>query len=198
MKFKYFLRGLGFGIVFASVIFLTAYRNQSVQEISDEVIIERAKELGMVEQEDKVGDLLEDKNSTETVSSESDSLSSDNSETNISEQDTGETEEIETSTEDNGTEENTTEDTITEDVSNSEDVTTENDTINTVTITVERGSTSYPVCQKLQEAGMIEDAGEFDTYLVENGYANRIRVGEHVLTPGMDYHAIAEAISDPA
>ncbi|MGN0155223.1 MAG: hypothetical protein ACI4A3_12300, partial [Lachnospiraceae bacterium] len=67
----------------------------------------------------------------------------------------------------------------------------------TVTITVERGSSSYPVCQKLQELGMIEDASEFDNYLIENGYAYRIRVGTHTLKMGMDFHAIAEAISDP-
>jgi cell division protein YceG involved in septum cleavage len=73
----------------------------------------------------------------------------------------------------------------------------ESTTEKTITITVERGSSSYPVCQKLQEAGMIEDAAEFDTYLVENGYADRISVGEHTLKMGMDFHDIAEAISDP-
>ena len=45
---------------------------------------------------------------------------------------------------------------------------------------------------------MIEDASEFDAYLIQNGYASRIRVGEHTLKRGMSYHDIAEAISDPA
>ena len=79
------------------------------------------------------------------------------------------------------------------------EATTENTTETTekVSITIERGATSYTVCQKLQELGIVKDAAEYDNYLIENGYASRIRVGTHELTKGMDYHAIAEAISDP-
>ena len=51
--------------------------------------------------------------------------------------------------------------------------------------------------EKLQELGIVKDAAEYDNYLIEKGYASRIRVGTHELTKGMDYHAIAEAISDP-
>jgi hypothetical protein len=197
MKFKYFLRGLGFGIVFASIICLTAYQNHTSETLTDEAIIQRAKELGMVEKEDTVATLLENQNNTEkdTDNSVSDT-SEDTSEEKMTETNT--TEEKETtaaettevsqksSTEENGTSES---------AAAKED--SESTTEKTVTITIERGSSSYPVCQKLQEAGMIEDASEFDTYLVENGYADRIRVGEHTLKLGMDYHDIAEAISDP-
>ncbi|MCM1496984.1 MAG: hypothetical protein NC124_00795, partial [Clostridium sp.] len=66
-----------------------------------------------------------------------------------------------------------------------------------VEITVTAGTTSYDVCQKLQELGLVDDAARFDDYLIENGYANRIRVGTHKLIKGMDSKAIAEAISDP-
>jgi cytoskeletal protein RodZ len=197
MKFKYFLRGLGFGIVFASVVCLTAYQNHSSEALSDEAVIQRAKELGMVEKEDTVATLLENQNNTEK--------NTDNSVSDTS-QDTSE----EKTTETNTTEEMETTDTETTEVSRkastkengtSESAVAEEDskstTEKTVTITIERGSSSYPVCQKLQEAGMIEDASEFDTYLVENGYADRIRVGEHTLKLGMDFHDIAEAISDP-
>ena len=59
MKFKYFLRGLGLGIIFASIVCLTAYQGNSPKDMSDAEIKRRAKELGMVEQEDKIGDLLE-------------------------------------------------------------------------------------------------------------------------------------------
>ena len=58
MKFKYFLRGLGVGIIFASIVCLTAYQGNAKKEITDEEIIRRAKELGMIEKEDKIGDLL--------------------------------------------------------------------------------------------------------------------------------------------
>jgi hypothetical protein len=197
MKFKYFLRGLGFGIVFASIICLTAYQNHTSETLTDEAIIQRAKELGMVEKEDTVATLLENQNNTEkdTDNSVSDT-SEDTSEEKMTETNTTEEKEtteaettevsLKSSTEENGTSES---------AAAKED--SESTTEKTVTITIERGSSSYPVCQKLQEAGMIEDASEFDTYLVENGYADRIRVGEHTLKVGMDFHDIAEAISDP-
>ncbi|MGN0155222.1 MAG: hypothetical protein ACI4A3_12295, partial [Lachnospiraceae bacterium] len=68
MKFKYFLRGVGVGIIFASIIFLTVYQENTSKELSDAQIIERAKELGMVEEKNPIGDLLstEDENSETT------------------------------------------------------------------------------------------------------------------------------------
>ena len=50
MRFKYFLRGLGVGIVFASLIFFMVYKENATPKMSDKQIIERAKELGMVEE----------------------------------------------------------------------------------------------------------------------------------------------------
>ena len=174
MKFKYFLRGLGAGIVFASLIFFMVYKENGTAKMSDKQIIERAKELGMVEEKSAIEDILhtsatsEDPKNKETASTTE-----------------------KTTKEEKRTTEATTEQT-TEAATESTTETKEK-----VSITVERGATSYTVCQKLQELGIIEDAAEYDNYLIENGYASRIRVGTHELTKGMDYHAIAEAISDP-
>ena len=66
-----------------------------------------------------------------------------------------------------------------------------------VTITIKGGMSSYPVCQMLQEIGVIKDAMDFDNYLIKNGYASRISVGTHTLKIGMSYEEIAIAISDP-
>ena len=165
MRFKYFLRGLGVGIVFASLIFFMVYKENATPKMSDKQIIERAKELGMVEEGSSIEDILHTSATSEAPE-------------NI---DTAST--TEKATEEKQTTEATTENTT--------------ETTEKVSITVERGATSYTVCQKLQELGIIEDAAEYDNYLIENGYASRIRVGTHELTKGMDYHAIAEAISDP-
>lgn len=205
MKFKYFLRGLGIGIIFASVIFLTAYQGNASKELTDAEIIEKAKELGMVEKEDHLKNLL----SSEEEISQDVSVSEETQEKG-SEEDTG-TENLEKQGSEDGTGENTTEQSTEKDTSeadteaekNTENNTTKSNTSKqdadkeSVTITIERGASSYPICQKLQELGMIEDAAEFDTYLVEKGYASRIRVGTHTLKKGMSFHDIAEAISDP-
>lgn len=207
MKFKYFLRGLGMGIVFASIVFLSVYRNHNALVISDDEIIRRAQELGMVEKEDPLKDLLgTTRDVTEAPSS---------GEQEEKDQTAGEKEKQTTekqTTEKQTTEKQSTEKQTTEKEQSTEkrETTTERDQAagNTeqttekegtaYTITIKRGDTSYPICVQLQEMGMIDDAEKFDTYLVENGYANRLRVGEHALKKGMDYRAIAEAISDPA
>lgn len=175
MKFRYFLRGVGIGIVFATIIFSVAYRQSGNSKMTDQQVIERAKELGMVEPSTSIKDLLDHNSSKTETETSSDP----------------ETETSQVKEEDASTEATT--EPVTE-------VTTEENTeqpVETVEITVARGSASDTVCQQLKDAGMIEDASEFDKYLIDNGYASRIRVGTHTLTKGMDFHAIAEAISDP-
>lgn len=212
MKFKYFLRGLGFGIVFSAIICLTAYQGNAKKGMTDEEIIRRAKELGMVEQEDQVGKLLGIDQQNEKSEDESSKTEPQNeTEAGKSKQDSetksGETKEKNSedasSTENETKEKNQTskqKEKKTESSTEKKDKTTEKksgEKEKTVKITIKRGDSSFPVCEKLQELGIIENAAEFDTYLVENGYASRIRVGEHSLKKGMSYHDIAEAISDP-
>lgn len=181
MKFRYFLRGVGVGIVFASILFLTAYRdNLSSYKLTDDEIIKRAKSLGMVEADSKIGSLLNEHDNTSEASDDTKS-------------------EQETSVEPDTRKEATEITETTQPTEEQEGPATEQqgEQSDSVKITIERGSSSYPVCQKLQELGLIENAEEFDTYLVENGYADRMKVGTHKLTKGMDFKAIAEAISDP-
>ncbi len=174
MKFRYFLRGVGVGIVFAAIIFCVAYRQNGNIKLTDQQIMERAKELGMVEPSTSIKDLLDDRSTAEETAAG-------NTEKNtVSE----ETEELTTTESTEATTEATTE------------ISTEQEK-ETIEITIARGSASDTVCQQLKDAGMIEDSSEFDKYLIDNGYASRIRVGTHTLTKGMDFHAIAEAISDP-
>ncbi len=170
MKFKYFLRGLGVGIVFASIIFFVAYRQMGTTKMTDQQVMERAKELGMVEPDTSIKDLLESNTDIEN-----------HMDKNVSD-----------------TEASSEEATVSTAEATTEAVTTENMTVaESVSVTVEKGTNSYAVAQQLQELGMVADAAEFDDYLIENGYASRIRVGTHALTKGMDFHTIAEAISDP-
>ncbi len=213
MKFKYFLRGLGVGIIFASIISITAFQASDMNKISDKEVIERAKELGMVEKQESVQDTLKkepategtkEKVTTQTVANQ-DTTTKDESQTkkkttkdNTSEQKTTE----EKTTKEKTTEQVTTQATTQE--STTQKSTTEKSTTQekkpekkTVQITIRGGMSSYPVCQMLQELGMVKDAAEFDDYLVKNGYANRISVGTHTLTIGMSFEEIAIAISDP-
>lgn len=170
MKLKYFLRGLGSGIIFAAVIFLTAYYSSN-HEMTDKEIIEKAKTLGMVEAEDPIKDLI-------------------TSEKKMTEKNKKDKTEKEKEASTKTTEKVTTEKITTEKVT--EEKTTEEEQIS---ITVNSGDTSYTVCQRLEAAGVINDAAEFDTYLVENGYADRIRIDTYSVKKGMSFHDIAEIIT---
>ena len=48
MRLKYYLRGLGIGIIFAVIIMMIGFHDNK-QSMSDTEIIEKAKTLGMVE-----------------------------------------------------------------------------------------------------------------------------------------------------
>ncbi len=215
MKFKYFLRGLGTGIIFTSIICLMAFQNGDSRNLSDKEIIERAKELGLVKKKETVKDVFASEKSSEEQTEKKMTKEKTTEEKTTEEKTTEEktTEEITTeekTAEEKTTEEKTTEEKTTEEKTSekktTEEKTTEKNTTEqsttevknkTVNITIKGGSTSFPVCQKLQELGVIKDATDFDNYLIKNGYANRIRVGTHTLTIGMSYEEIAIAISDP-
>lgn len=173
MKLKYFLRGVGVGIIFSSIVFLVAYQGAAADKMTEEEIIKEAEKLGMVTEEDPLGDLL---------TTQSDKKKTENENTT--------SEEEEGTSEEDSTDESQAEQTT--------EITTENETAKEVTITIKKGTTSYTVCQNLQKMGLIEDADEFDKYLIKNGYAKRIRVGEHTLKIGMEYQDIAEAIASPS
>ncbi|MBR1597437.1 MAG: hypothetical protein IJ661_00830 [Lachnospiraceae bacterium] len=212
MKFKYYLRGIGIGIIFASIIFLVAYNDSKPSGLSDNEIIERAKELGMVEANDPINKLIDNKSTENTSAEKSDNItestmtsenttekkndteaSTENSTENTSEVNSANIKTDAGTNTENETIEKTTEAASTEDNNSSKFA----DDNKTYELSITRGMSSYPVSQELEKLGLIDDAAKFDDYLIENGYANRISVGTHKLTKGMDYHTIAELISDP-
>ena len=68
MKRKYFVRGLGVGILFGALIMFAAYMTSGKNRMSDEDVIKRAQELGMVKQSEYV--LESDVTSQETTTEE--------------------------------------------------------------------------------------------------------------------------------
>lgn len=184
MKFQYFLRGVGIGIIFASIIFMVAYDGTANNTMSNKEIISKAKELGMVMKDDNLKTLIEEASENNTISQ---------TENDTEDRSTRKTTEEKT-TEKKSTQEKTTEKKTTEKKTTEEKTTEENK--KDYQLTVSPGSSSYPVCQKLEEMGLIDSAQKFDDYLIEHGYANRISVGTHSLKKGMTYEEIAVAISD--
>jgi hypothetical protein len=68
VRLKYYLRGLGLGIIFAVIIMMIGFHDNK-QSMSDTEIIEKAKTLGMVEAKNISGTVADEYNSEKTDSS---------------------------------------------------------------------------------------------------------------------------------
>ncbi len=200
MKIKYFMRGLGIGILFTAIVFFLADRftGQSGQ-MTDQAIIERAKQLGMVEKE-IISEQKSEEVANNNVSEETEDIPVSNDRTEAEQTQTTEVLTTEEPPAEN-TEETATEETAAEnsgsDEEESNDTDEETDPADeeTITFTVRSGASSDSISRKLKQAGMIEDANEFDNYLISNGYSGRIRVGTYELKKGMTFEEIARIIS---
>ena len=64
-----------------------------------------------------------------------------------------------------------------------------------VTILIVRGDSSYTVSRRLEEAGLIESARDYDTYLVNNGYSKTIRTGTYQIPVNATWEEIAKIIA---
>ncbi|MBE5945969.1 MAG: endolytic transglycosylase MltG [Lachnospiraceae bacterium] len=179
MKLKYFLRGLGAGTVFATLIMLVAYMLSGGYKLTDEEIIKKAEKLGMV---------MEEKEPLPTTSEESND----------------ETEKLPETTE-TITEDMSSENEITEGASTESEVTTQEEeepettsapdgSYVEATIEVVSGMSSYEIAQLLQEVGIIDDAADFDAYLNQNGYSTQLKINTYTFNSDMTYEDIAEAL----
>lgn len=191
MKIRFYLRGLGLGILVTSIFFLICSR--SPQTMSDEMIKARAKELGMTEsvvlaelatqEEVQVLETEETEETEETVE-ETVTETVDESEEEIVSK---ETDEVDVTI---------SEETTVEEVSEEETVTVESTFANTepVSVMVNRGEGSDTVSKRLQDAGLVADAYEYDRYLMANGYDKRIGAGEHIIPVGATWEEIAKIL----
>lgn len=65
----------------------------------------------------------------------------------------------------------------------------------TVTITIYSGQSSVAVSKMLEEAGLVESASAYDKYLCDNGYDKRLKTGAHVIPIGASEEEIARIIT---
>ncbi|MFC5603555.1 hypothetical protein [Sporosarcina koreensis] len=68
--------------------------------------------------------------------------------------------------------------------------------ITKIILTIEAGSTSSTVADKLEHAGIINSAKELEQYLIDNGLAGRIQIGVHEVDTTMDLGTIARIITN--
>lgn len=187
MERKYYLRGLGIGIVVTAIIMGIATSGK--RGMTDEEIIARAKELGMVE-----NTVLSEKTEEEAETEAAVDIA--NAEDATEKSAIEETKKPETSEEQK---ENTTEETKKPETSTERQTTADKkeDITSAVvkTITVNSGDGSYTVAKKLAEAGVVTSAENFDTYLCQNGYDKKLRTGNFSIPADASDEQIARIVT---
>ena len=204
MRLKYYLRGLGLGIIFAVFIMMVGYRNHG-SSMSDSQIIEKAKALGMVETEDSSGMKTDNKTDNKTDGKTDKKI--DSSEPDTSTADTSTAEDTQTGT-DNTDADNTTDtaaadttvpadaaatDTTASDAAGTDAAQPQQNT--TFTITVAGGDTCRMIAERLQTAGIIDDAEKFRVYMGQKGVDQFIADGSHEIPYGASYDDIINILT---
>lgn len=197
MKLKYYLRGLGIGILITTVILSLAGIGR--KNMTDEEVVKRAKELGMVEST-LLSDLPDQTKAEEVRPTEPEtSLQPEASEPEAGpEPETSEPEtlEPEVSSEPEGSA-STPETPVApkETPVSPEDGNPDTPAGETVTLVIGRGESSTTVSKNLQKAGIVEDAAAFDRFLCNNGYDKKIITGTYEIPYGASEEEIAKIIT---
>lgn len=185
MRLKYYLRGLGLGIIFAVIIMMIGFHDNK-QSMSDTEIIEKAKTLGMVEAKNISGTVADEYNSEKTDSSAANSdASSQKAET---EQDS-QMQDSQTAQED--TQQEDTQQEAAQPAADAKQETVEpQDAVTTYTISVTSQDTCRTIAEKLKALNLVDDAEQFRIYMGQKGADHFIADGEHVIPQGASYDDI--------
>ena len=60
-----------------------------------------------------------------------------------------------------------------------------------IKIEISSGDSSVVVSKKLEQAGLVSSAVEYDQYLCANGYDKKLSVGVHLIPQNAEYESIA-------
>lgn len=187
MKLKYYLRGLGIGILVTTIIFIIGMKVNQDELMSDKEIMARAKELGMVmgENETKTLDELEKKEETEQ---EEKSKEETKEEQKDQKQDEDVKADKQQEKEDSSTEPKT-------EKQSDESKKNQTEVVKQVEINIFPGEYSRTISQKLLDAGVIADQAEFNKFITENDYDNLIQPGTFNIPEGSSYEEIAKILT---
>lgn len=188
MKKKYFVRGLGIGIIFGALIMLAAYLTSGKGSLSDEEVMKRAQELGMVKKSEYVLDseVTSEETTTEAVTTEAPVTTEKATEAATTEA---------PGTTEKATEAATTEAATTEKATTEAATTEQTDAKTKATITVSGGMSSETISSLLENAGLVDSASKFNSFLVQNGYDKKLETGSFDISGGMTYEEIARILT---
>ena len=183
MKFKYYLRGCGLGILFAAIVLMIAFHTQN-KTMDDTAVMERASELGMIMPETQNTDTEADTQQGEPVSKTEPELTTEPSATSTQITDDGNTipadkqKNIKKNTDKKESDKKTDADKAEE----SEDI----------TVKIKSGEVCRQLAEELEDLGLVEDAESFRKYMQQCGYDDNISVPTFHQKRGMKQEEIAK------
>ncbi|MCR5734873.1 MAG: hypothetical protein K6G22_09740 [Lachnospiraceae bacterium] len=251
MKLRFYLRGLGIGIVVTALL-MGFTLGTSKAGISDEEVKKRAEELGMVEEsrllikengtddtdvtatedagqtkpeKEEVKNTADSEKTDEEISDKTSEASDETDETDVTDE-TGSSDQDKPELKDNsnmeltvsGTvsgQDETDKDSADNEVSTSdaekkdqadEEVKDEPEASDNekadvkpsegnVSVTVSGGDDSYDVCKKLQNLGLIDNASDFDRYLMSRKLDSKLATGTFTIPKPSDYEEITAILT---
>lgn len=224
MKLRYYLRGLGIGIVITALL-MGLTKGSAKETLSDDEIIARAEALGMVQSSVLSSDLnheeqgedgvtvsyntaldepdiaaLPDSAGTDQTGDAAGVVDTEATDKTADAADTVDSEKVADAAGDS--------EKVADAIGDSEGSTKASDTdvadnstkatdttgAATITVTINSGDGSDTVARRLAELGVITDAGDFDRYLCQNGYDKKLATGNHEINAGAGYQEIAEIL----
>lgn len=220
MNLKYYLRGLGIGIIVTALIM--GMRAGGKESLSNAEIKERAKALGMVEEESMLlKDMApaeqdtpeetpsptlspekteapsaapEEKQEVATPENIEDTLAITPAPDETEAENTDDVSEGESSDREGSVEEPTAEPTSAPEKTPEPEEEIKVPEEGSVTIQIANGEGSLTVCKKLVAAGLVENASDYDLFLYQNGYDKKIRAGTFQIPAGASEETVARII----
>lgn len=250
MRFKYYLRGAGIGVIVATLVLSIAFLFHD--DISDEEVIRRAMKLGMVMQENNAGTLSDisasgaskadletgtdpsgstktdedplgqdgsdpSSTGTEPSGSEADTQTGQDSQSPDSpdndgpsagqddqpsgtEPDNGQSQDSQTDDSKDDNDKNEKEDNkdkkgSKDDKPSDSEPDKQDEASGEVEIVIESGDVSRMVSAKVFEAGLVDDAAEFNAFLGANDYDNMLQPGTYKIKKGASFQEIARILT---
>ncbi len=184
MKFKYYLRGIGIGVVVTTFIFMILISIHKNEERMDSASKNNMESKTVAAAEDDTEKKAQsDATPSKQISKEDKDVEKDTrpkentkpKEDAKPKADTGKDQNTETETQQTETEEDET----------------ENESSDKVRFEISGGEFSDVICRKLQEEGLISDAKEFNRFLIEKDYDNSILPGIYDIPKDATYEEIA-------
>lgn len=191
MRLKYYLRGLGLGIIFTCLMFML-FSNKKADNTDQMDINQQLETTTETLSNQTSGDDKNDTANDEAVSGSADVQNNTDAEDDMNAQNNADAQ----NTADNQTGASDTTDTSnqTDDSNITGETGTDDVQDEYVTLVIEKGDIARDVAESLYEDGIIDDAESFRKYLGETGVSRTLHAGEYNIKVGSTYEEIVELL----